>query len=136
MKLLTNLRIFLTIVLITILSNPSFADDDAVVLMPGDQVPFPGILFHKDQAQELKKTILERDAFKLLNDSLTQSLSLKDANLTQISTKNDLLLKENDNLAINLNKERTANQWVYFGYFLLGVAGTVGAGVGLKKLSQ
>ena len=117
--------------------TPAFADeDDAYIISQDEKAPFSGLLFRKDKAQELKNTVLERNALVIVNGSLEKSLALKNDSIFLIESKNSLLLKDNDSLATNLHNERTTNAWTHAFYFALGAGGMILGLYGLKQISK
>ena len=112
------------------------ADPDAVALNKNDPAPFSGVLLSNDKANQLKNTSIERDEYKLINDSLTRSVKLYRDNETIYDNKVNVLLQQNDKLAVSLYDARQTTMWEKFGYFFLGVAATTAAVYGVKKVTQ
>lgn len=131
------LRKILPILLIfSILVNPVLADDKVVNVVKGETVPFSGVLLPPAKAEEMKAQLIERDTLKLYVTSYEKSIDLYKANEVDYNRKIKLISEQNDNLAKNLSDSRSVSEWTRFGYFMLGVVGTVAAGYGIKKATQ
>lgn len=109
--------------------------DDPTLLQKDQAAPYEGLLFSQPKAQDIRNKLLERDAFKSTNESLERTISLKSDTIMQLESQKELLLKNNDSLATSLHAERTSNMWTYFGFFALGVGGTILGLYGLRQLN-
>lgn len=128
--------LLLKILLISLIATNSFADNDVVSLLKGQPAPFDGLLFTIPKAEDLKRSVVERDNYKLLSESLERSIDLFKKNDELNNQKVNILLEQNDKLAKNLYEARstsTAERVLWFG---LGLAVTGMAIYGAKTLTK
>lgn len=90
-------------------------------------------VFSPNKAKEVRDKLIDLDTYQKLNESLNRSIELYKKNEVINDNKINLLLEQNDTLAKNLMAERTVGNWERFGYVLLGIVMTVGAGFAIKK---
>jgi hypothetical protein len=109
---------------------------DATPIKSGQPAPYDGLLLTPEKAQEVKNTYVERDGYKLLNDSLQKSLDLSGGAFNLSEQKVNILLEQNNKLAVNLNEARTTSNFEKFMWFGLGVLGASLAVYGVKKAAQ
>lgn len=119
-----------------LICNTCLADDGAVVVSKGDAAPFSGVLLSNEKANQLKVISIEHDEYKLLNDSLNRSINLYKSNEAVYDNKVNVLLQQNDKLAVDLYSARQTTMWEKLGFFVLGVAATTAAVYGVKKATQ
>ena len=93
-------------------------------------------VFSPAKAKDVRDRLIDGDTFQKLNESLSKSIDLYKKNETINDNKINLLLEQNDKLAKSLLAERTVGSWERFGYFLLGVIGTVGAGFAIHQTGR
>ena len=109
------------LLILLLICNSTLAEN-AIILKPGDIVPWEGILISKTTAEEFRQTTIERDSLKEVNTSLNKSLSLE----TDINVRNDnkikLLLDQNDSLAKSLQSSQSLSTIEKVGYIVLGIA--------------
>lgn len=129
-----HLKSFVTILISLNLACAPCFGDDPTLLQKDQAAPYEGLLFSQPKAQDIRNKLLERDAFKSTNESLERTISLKTENITLLESQKELLLKNNDSLATSLHAERTSNMWTYFGFFALGVGGTILGLYGIKQI--
>lgn len=116
------------------LADLSATSPDAVFLEKGAQTPFSGFLISKDKALDMRNTSIQRDEYKLLNDSLTRSINYYQSNETLKDSKVNTLLDQNDKLAVALNDARSTTTWEKVAYFIGGAIITSAAFYGATKL--
>lgn len=126
-------KLIALIISINMICLPCFGDDPTL-LQKDQAAPYEGLLFSQPKAQDIRNKLLERDAFKSTNESLERTISLKTENITLLESQKALLLKNSDELATSLHAERTSNMWTYFGFFALGVGGTILGLYGIKQI--
>lgn len=127
----------LPILLISLIAvKPILADDKAVNLVKDQPAPYSGVLIPPAKAQEMKEQLIEYDNLKLINESYKRSIELYKSNELSYNDKIDKINTQNDTLAKQLNSSREVSEWTRFGYFMLGVLGTVSAGYVVKKVTQ
>lgn len=121
--------------LIAILSvSLSARAQDAVGLEKGQAAPFTGVLITYKAAQDFKNTVVERDGLEEQKASYERSIEYyrKADELQQ--KKLDLLLLQNDKLALRLGEERSMSTWEKIGYFSLGLLATGIAGYAIGNI--
>lgn len=131
MKKIKNLLTTLLVFLITV--NSLARAEDVVVLSKGQAAPFAGVLLPESKANEVYN---EMNRFRLLNESLEKSISIYKENETLYDKKVNMLLEQNDKLAVNLQEARTASNWEKVLWFGLGFL-SVGLGIyGVKAITK
>lgn len=124
------------ILLIFILTiNISFGQESKF-LKKDSLVPFDGYLVTPQRVEELRKGILERDKYKLLNESLEKSLSLEKTNNELQEKKVTLLTEQNDRLGQTLGETRNSSDFNKILWFSLGIIATGLAIYGAKQLQK
>lgn len=109
---------------------------DAVYLTKDSVTPFDGFLITAEKVNEFRTSLIERDSYKSLNDSLEKSLTMQqDINNNNIKKVN-ILLNQNDNLAINLADARSTSDWMKIGCFLLGMLTTLVGAIAISKVAK
>jgi hypothetical protein len=123
------------ILILFLICNLSLAEN-AVILKPGDIVPFEGILISKPTAEEFRQTTIERDSLKEVNTSLNKSLSLE----TDINIRNDnkikLLLDQNDSLAKTAYSSQSISTFEKAALFIGGMAAVAIGAYGFKQINK
>lgn len=116
-------------------ANLTFADE--VTILDKDQkAPFSGVLFPKDQAQQMRKDLIDSDLNKQLNESYKKSIDLYKTTLDYKDQQIDVVMRQNDNLAKSLSSARSTSEWERFAWFALGVAATAATVYGVKKITE
>lgn len=115
-------KMMILLVTSTLLSNIAFAE--VIHLAPNEKAPFAGYLFPEDKAKEVRDGLIERDGFKLINESLEKSLVLEKTISLDLTKKVDILSNTNTDLAKNLFEERQSSNWAKIGWFALGCIST------------
>lgn len=134
MYLQKNLLISLT--LVSLISNLAFADSSVSFIKKGDVATYDGYLFTIPKAEELRNITIERNSFKLLNESLNKSVELQDNLIKLDEQKVNKLLEQNDKLAVSLNDARTTSEWTKLLWFFTGIAVTGVAFYGVNRLAK
>lgn len=93
-------------------------------------------VFSPEKAKSVRDKLIDGETNLKLNESLTKSIELYKSNDQIQQNKINLLLEQNDKLAVRLNDSQSLNSWERFGLFVLGIAATVGAGIAIKKAGQ
>lgn len=127
-------KILSTILLTIFVSNIAFAQEDVTVIKKGTPAPYDGILLTEDKARELRNYKIERDNYKLLNESLERSIVLHTRNENIYQTKINLLLEQNDKLAKSLYDAKDTTNLERIMYFSIGVIATGFAVYGATKI--
>lgn len=126
-------KYFLTSILI--LSNTVYADP-IVFIGKGQTAPNDGYLFPEAQALEMRKAILERDEYRLLNTSLNTTVKLQNDNINIQEQRIENYRKQNDEMAKALYSSQSMNNWERIGWFFLGIVGTGFAIYGIQKITK
>jgi hypothetical protein len=129
----TNLLI--SLILINLVTRNLFADE-ALSLIKGTAAPYSGVLLPLDQATDLRNSVLERDSYKKLNDSLNQSIDIYKTNEQYDQQKINLLVKQNDDLTKATQSERSLTDLEKMLYFGAGVVVLGFSLYGAKQLSK
>lgn len=107
--------------------------NEAVPLEKGSAAPYSGILFDTEKANILKNAVIERDGYKLLNESYERSLKLSQDNQNLYIQQRDLFKEQNDKLATDLYNERQSSTLGHILWFTLGVVATGVAFYGVRQ---
>lgn len=114
------LKKILLISLIIVNSLGAYAED-VIYLDKGKAAPYDGYLFTPEKAKDTRLQLIEGDYNKDLVKSLTKTIDLYQSNEEISNKKVDLLLDQNDKLAVQLNSSRQVSNWEKVGYFLGGI---------------
>lgn len=117
-----------------LLCNPVWADSDAVPLSKGSPAPWDGVLLSPDRASSARKAEQELPQYKLLSESLQNSLNLSTDKNNFLKEKVTILTTDNQMLATSLQQQRTANEFTKVLWFVIGVGVTALAIEGASKL--
>lgn len=109
---------------------------DATFLDKDQKAPYQGLLFPIDEAQSIRKDLIERDYLKLENLSLKRSVDLYKGNESIYQEQKTILLDQNDKLAKSLYAERQVTNWERLGWFVLGIGVTGLAIYGVKQITH
>lgn len=123
---LKKLKIFLIIVSL-ITSNISLAND-AKFIAKNTPAPFTGYLFTESTTKEIRIQLLERDKYKLENQSLIASLNAASSTIDIYEKQVQILTTRNDELAVALTSAKTTTFWERALWFGIGAV-AVGLGV-------
>lgn len=124
------------ILLISLTSVSNSFAQDVVELKKDEKAPFTGLLFTEAKAKDIKFQLDERDSFKLMLESSNRSLTLMNDNLKLKDEQLNIVIQQNNNLAMNLRDQRDFNSWERFAWFALGVVATGFAVYGLDKATR
>lgn len=114
--------------------SPSAFAQDAAFLEANQPAPFTGILIKPETVQDLRKAVIERDGLIQEKASYERSIELyKKQDELQLK-KIDILLVQNDKLALRLGEERSMGTWERLGWLTLGIVATGIAGYGLHQI--
>lgn len=127
--------IFLNFLIVSLINNLCYAED--VIRLEKDKpAPFTGYLFTDSKTKEIRIQLLEREAYKELNESLEKTNSLYKQNTEMKDQQIKIITEQNTNLAKNLREERSTSNWERFMWFGLGVLATGAALHGLKEIAR
>lgn len=122
-------------ILVFMLSFSAIAQD-SVPLNKGQAAPFEGVLFTTEKAQSIRKELIEKDQFKLFNETLLSNEVIYKRIIKNDHEQKELILTQNEKLvkqAESAGKLTSIEKLLYVG---LGIAGTslaiMGAGSLLK----
>lgn len=132
-KILPIISIALSNVLVV---NGAFAEEDAVYLEKDKKAPYAGILLPVEKANELRKSLIELDTLKTINESYAKSIQLYKQSEQLTETKYNTLSAQNDKLALALVESRQSSDLQKIVWFGLGVIATGFALYGAKKVTQ
>jgi hypothetical protein len=93
-------------------------------------------IFSPEKAKNVRDKLIDGDTYQKLNESLSKSIELYKSNDQLQQNKINLLLEQNNKLAVRLHDSQSLNNWERFGLFLLGIAATVGAGIAIRQASK
>lgn len=113
----------LTICLIFLISTNCLAED-SVPLKKDQPAPFDGLLLSQDKAQEVKNSLVEKNALGKLNESLNVSLKIQEDIISRQQNKVQILLDQNDKLAKTAYDSQSVNDWVKIMWFGAGILTT------------
>jgi hypothetical protein len=131
MTKLKNLLVTLLVSLMVV-NNVAIADD-AIVLNKGQAAPYTGLLLTEEKANSVYNDL---NKYKLLNESLERTVTLYEQNEKLQDKRVNILLEQNDKLAINLQQARTTSNWEKVLWFGLGFL-SVGLGIyGVKAITK
>ncbi len=121
-------------VLLTLTLNVRSNAQEAVALNQGQAAPFTGILITPKAAQDFKNTVIERDGLEDLQTSYERSIEMYKKTDELQQKKIDLLLTQNDKLAVRLGDSLSMNTWERIGWLSLGIVATGIAAYGLQQI--
>lgn len=123
----------ISIILILFTAFPAFAEE-AYYLEKTKPAPYTGFLFSPEKTQEIRKTYLEHENYKLINESLKSSLDFQVNIIKQKSEQLNLSMERNTVLAKELRDERSMGDLERIGWFALGIIATGVAGYGISRI--
>lgn len=94
---------------------------ESVAVAKGQPAPFDGVLLDVDSANKAYQNAVNANRYKLLNDSLQNTVKLQDENFLLSEKKTELLLNQNLNLTKELSSVRTGTNWMLVIGFVSGV---------------
>lgn len=130
------MKIYQSLILSISLINVNSFSQDTVALQKDDKAPFTGILFSEEKSRKIKLELEEKDSYKVLYDSTQRSLNLLDQNLKLKDDQIDILMNQNNKLAMSLRDSKDFNSWERFAWFALGVVATGFAVYGLNQATK
>ena len=113
---------------LSFLTSVNSLAQDVIILDKGETAPFHGYLFPDDKAIQFRKDLIELDGLKKMESSYQKSLDLFNKNETLYNTKVNMLLEQNDKLAVALYKSKDRDAFENRFWFILGMIVT-GSGV-------
>lgn len=131
------MKIYLQAILLISLinANNSFAQD-VVELKKDEKAPFAGLLFTESKAKDIKFQLDERDSFKKMLESSNRSIDLMNSNLKLKDEQLNIVIEQNNKLAMSLRDQKDFNSWERFAWFALGVVATGFAVYGLNQATR
>ena len=118
------------------LTNAALAGEDAVYLDKDSKAPYAGILLPVDKAANVRKSLIELDTLKAINESYAKSIQMYQSAIQISDQKYNTLLDQNDKLAVSLVEARKSGDLQKILWFGFGVIATGFAFYGAKKVTQ
>ncbi len=119
-----------------IISNIAFAGEDAVYLEKDSKAPYAGILLPVEKATNVRKSLIELDALRAINESYVKSIQMYQNAIQLNDQKYNTLSEQNDKLSIALVESRKSADLQKIIWFGFGVIATGFAVYGAKKITQ
>jgi len=119
-----------------IISNVAFAGEDAVYLEKDSKAPYAGILLPVEKATNVRKSLIELDALRAINESYVKSIQMYQNAIQLNDQKYNTLSEQNDKLSIALVESRKSADLQKIIWFGFGVIATGFAVYGAKKITQ
>ena len=136
MSIWMNSKIFSISLIILSILLPTAYGDDVTYLDKGTPAPYDGFLLTVPKAKEYRLITIERDNYKLVNESLNNTiLSLQNINKYE-EEKNGILLKQNDNLAQTAYNSQRMSDLEKVLWFGGGVIATILVLYGVQHLAH
>lgn len=110
----------LLIILTSLISNLCYAND-VIYLEKDKPAPYDGFLFTPDKTKDTRIKLLERSTFEGLNDSLSKTNTLLEANVKSKDQQLTLVMDRNNQLAETIRSQQSMNNWEKAAYFVAGV---------------
>jgi len=125
----------LSILLIFILSFSAVAQE-SVALQKDTKAPFDGILFTTEKAQAIRKELIEKDQFKLFNESLLANEVTYKQIIKNDNVQLKLVLEQNTSLVKQAEKAGSLTTLEKVMWVAIGVVGTSLAVMGAGSLAK
>lgn len=109
---------------------------DVVYLRQNQPAPFTGYLFNEEDAQNARGAILDRDRYRLLADSLQNTINLQKENISLEEKRVELYKSKMDEVSKSLYEAKSVNNFERTLWFVLGIAATCAAGIAIKQVSK
>jgi hypothetical protein len=119
-----------------IISNVAFAGEDAVYLEKDSKAPYAGILLPVEKATNVRKSLIELDALRAINESYVKSIQMYQNAIQLNDQKYNTLSEQNDKLSVALVESRKSADLQKIIWFGFGVIATGFAVYGAKKITQ
>lgn len=119
-----------------IISNVAFAGEDAVYLEKDSKAPYAGILLPVEKATNVRKSLIELDALRAINESYVKSIQMYQNAIQLNDQKYNILSEQNDKLSVALVESRKSADLQKIIWFGFGVIATGFAVYGAKKITQ
>lgn len=117
-------KLWLLLLILTLISNFGYADDNAIYLDKDQKAPYSGYLITPEGATQQRNVGIERDSYKLLNQSLTTQLDLESKSRQDSDKKVVILQNDLTNTTKALIEVKSMNDWEKAGFFVLGMVTT------------
>lgn len=135
LELMSNIVKHITL-LCLLISQIAISDTDPYLAPKGFSLPQESWIFSPEKAKEVRGKLIDGETYFKLNESLTKSLDLYKSNEEIQQNKVNLLLEQNDKLVKTSAASQSLNSWERVGWFVLGIAATIGAGFAIKKAGE
>ena len=112
------------------------SDDQVIRLDKGTPAPYSGVLMPNSVALDLRNAVVDRDGYKLINDSLTRSLDFYKSDQKISADEVNILTTRNTDLATTLKSSQDSLDTTRVIWFVLGIAVTGLAVYGVKNISN
>lgn len=96
------------------LSNSVYSQD-SVPIAKGTPAPFSGILLSKPKAEQIRVELIERDQFKLFNQTLLENSELQNKIILNQKTQVEIVLKQNEKLIKETRTQTNTERMIWFG---------------------
>lgn len=126
------MKILVSFLMIVMVTSSAFAEP-VTLLEKGQNAPFTGLLFDIPTANDTRKQLIELDGLRLINTSLNTSLVLQQNIITTEKSQVDLLIEQNNKLAVSLRSAESLNTYTKIGYFTMGLAAVLIGAYGIHK---
>lgn len=119
-----------------LISSISPANDEVIILNKDDKAPYTGFLFPREKALEVRRTYLENDELKAINESFKRSIEIYKSNESESEKQKQILLDRNDKLAQQLSSSRDMSNLERIAWFVGGILVTGAAAYGVSKVAR
>ena len=121
---------------LALLLSFSVVAQESVALQKDTKAPFDGILFTTEKAQAIRKELIEKDQFKLFNETLLQNEVYYKQIIKNDNTQIKLVLEQNTSLVKQAEKAGKLTSFEKMLWVGLGVAATSLAIMGAGSLAK
>lgn len=102
----------------------------------GQPAPHDGVLFDPDEANKVKRDLIDKDTLEKINESYKKSMDLYKSNEEILQDQKKRLMDQNVELTRTLNDTRQTSDLTKILYFVLGVTLTGAAVYGASRLNR
>jgi len=107
-----------------------------VYLEKDSKAPYAGILLPVEKATNVRKSLIELDALRAINESYVKSIQMYQNAIQLNDQKYNILSEQNDKLSVALVESRKSADLQKIIWFGFGVIATGFAVYGAKKITQ
>lgn len=109
---------------------------EAIFLTKGTPSPYDGFLFDVEGARKIKNRLIEADYWENLSKSLEIQINLYEDIDKRNQNRYNLMLEQNDKLALALKNQQNFNNLERFVWFFGGVLAAILATYGIKQVTK